>query len=168
MDQHTEIVVDSAVNSERAGEQLRQVPELFMRVASTMEHDFNDVVTVISSYSELLLNKTPQNDPRHSYIQRIQNATRKAAKIGDALFAFPRLYAMRTEVLEFDAVLADLIPTLREIAGKQRQVNYSAGPGPKTVFLAPGYVTRIITASVAAVCDGITLMSLEKTASTWR
>jgi hypothetical protein len=131
----------------------KQLPELYAGISGAISHDLNNTLMVISAHCELLLDSIPAEDPRQKYAQRIQNATRKAVTIADMLFAFSRPHVAPTAPIDFDSTLAELIPVLNGIAGKQRPITYSAGPGVKTVNLARGLVTQVILATLAAACN---------------
>jgi His Kinase A (phospho-acceptor) domain len=145
----------TATTSDGTNEPSEQLTELFVRVASAIAHDLNNTLMVISSNCELLLDSMPPEDPRQKYAQRIQNATRRAVRIGDSLLVFSRSHATPTEPVEFDSALAELIPIMKGIAGKQRTITYSVGSGVKTVCLARGLVTQVILATFAAVCSKV-------------
>lgn len=133
----------------------QQLPDLYAGISGAIAHDLNNTLMVISAHCELLSNGLPAQDLRQKYVERIQNATRKAVTIGDMLFAFSHPHVAPTESVDFDASLAGLVPILNRIAGQQRPVSYSAGPGMKTVNLARGLVTQIILATLAAACDKV-------------
>jgi hypothetical protein len=133
----------------------QQLPDLYAGISSAIAHDLNNTLMVISAYCELLSNGMSSKDPRQKYAQRIQDATRRAVKIGDSLLVFSRSHATPNEPVEFGSALAELIPIMKGIAGKQRTIKYFIGSGVKTVCLARGLVTQVILATFAAVCSKV-------------
>jgi signal transduction histidine kinase len=71
-------------------ERLRQAHKMaaLERMAGGLAHHFNNLLTVISGYSNLILNRTEAEDWRREDLRRISNASNQAARITEQLLAF--------------------------------------------------------------------------------
>ena len=53
-------------------------------------HDFNNMLTVILGYAELLLDDTPESDPKHADLAKIVQTSRSGADLVQGLLTFSR------------------------------------------------------------------------------
>ncbi len=76
----------------RSEEQLRQSQkmEAVGCLAGGVAHDFNNILTAIIGYVELLRLKFEYDDPHQKDLQEIQNAAERAASLTSQLLAFSR------------------------------------------------------------------------------
>src|SRR3989442_4136387 len=96
-------------------EQLRQSQkmEAVGQLAGGIAHDFNNLLTVILGSTQLLLQATPPDDPRHEDVVEIKNAGSRAAELKRQLLAFsPRQVPAPTE-LGLNALVAHMQKMLR-------------------------------------------------------
>jgi signal transduction histidine kinase len=57
------------------------------RVTGAIAHDFNNLIMLVNGYSDLLLNQTPEEDPRRPDIQSVHQAGQRAAALTRQLLA---------------------------------------------------------------------------------
>jgi PAS domain S-box-containing protein len=92
---------------ERMGEQLRQAQKMDAvgQLAGGVAHDFNNILTAISAYSDLLLQQLePENPLRHDVIE-IRNAGQRATDLTRQLLAFSRRQALQPQLLDLNGLL---------------------------------------------------------------
>ena len=101
-------------------EQLRraQKVEVMGRLAGGVVHDFNNLLTAILGYSELLLRRLHQDDPLRRYVIEIQKAGEWAAALTRQLLAFSRKQMPQPKVLDLDQAVAEMNKLLRRLIGE--------------------------------------------------
>ena len=76
-------------------------------LAAGVAHEVNTPITGISSYAQMLLAETPEDDPRYEILKKVEKQTFRAARIVNNLLEFAR---NRTEELH----PVDLVPLIGE------------------------------------------------------
>jgi PAS domain S-box-containing protein len=91
-------------------DQLRQAQkmEAVGRLAGGVAHDFNNVLSVILSYAELLLADLPASDPMHADIEEIRKAGGRATDLTRQLLMFSRQQAIEPRVVVLDDLLSNM------------------------------------------------------------
>ena len=70
------------------------------RLAGGVAHDFNNILTAIIGYSELLQGKFESGDPRRKDLEEIYKAGERAASLTRQLLAFSRKQIFSPKVIE--------------------------------------------------------------------
>jgi signal transduction histidine kinase len=129
-------LVEEIEERTRLEEQLRlqQRLEAVGRLAGGVAHDFNNVLSTIGVYSELLEKKLPPDDPLRSDVEHIQRANREGAAITQQLLTVGRRSPVQTAPLDLDEVIADSETVLRHLAGAENDFRYRNGAGRHLVL----------------------------------
>ena len=130
----------------RSEEQLRQAVkmEAVGRLAGGVAHDFNNILTAITGYGELLLmNLDPQDSGRQD-VQDILLAADRAASLTRQLLAFSRKQVLQPQRLALNRVVANMDKMLRRIIGEDIDLVTVLGPEPGTVTADPGQIEQVI------------------------
>ena len=103
----------------RTEEQLRQAQkmEAVGRLAGGVAHDFNNVLSVILSYGEMLLADMKPGEPMHDDVQEIHKAGKRAADLTRQLLMFSRQQVVAPKVLDLNDVLTSMDKMLQRILG---------------------------------------------------
>lgn len=106
-------------------EQLRQSQKLeaLGLLAGGVAHDFNNHLTVIKGYSELLLAGLPDSDPRRPQLAKIHHVSEKAQLLADQLLTFSRRKVRQPRVLDLNAAVHSLYDMLRSLIGENIALN---------------------------------------------
>ncbi len=87
------------------------------RLAGGIAHEFNNVLTAITGYADLLLARTKEYpDLRHD-IYEIKTAATRASNITRQLLTFSRRHPVRPQVFDLRVALKGMEPTLRRLIG---------------------------------------------------
>jgi len=89
------------------------------QLAGGVAHDFNNVLTAIIGYSDLLLANHRPTDPSFRDINQIKQNANRAASLVRQLLAFSRRQTLRPQVLQLGDVLSDLQMLMRRLVGEK-------------------------------------------------
>jgi PAS domain S-box-containing protein len=100
--------------------QLRQAQkmEAVGRLAGGVAHDFNNMLGVITGYSELLKLRTDIDSAAVHQIEQIHLAGKKASSLTQQLLAFSRKQIAQRQVLDLNQVVSKLTNMLRRLIGE--------------------------------------------------
>ncbi len=112
-------VVDTSEHS-LLEEQLAQSQKMQAvgQLAGGVAHDFNNVLTAIIGFSDLLLAKHRPTDPSFADIMNIRQNANRAANLVRQLLAFSRRQTLRTETISLSDVMSDLGNLLSRLLGE--------------------------------------------------
>src|SRR6185503_10692933 len=97
------------------GQKMQAVGQL----AGGVAHDFNNVLTAIIGFSDLLLLKHKPGDPSFSDIMSIKQSANRAAGLTRQLLAFSRRQTLRPQILDITSNIDDLTVLLKRLIGEQ-------------------------------------------------
>lgn len=109
---------------ERLEEQLRQSQKLdaIGQLTGGVAHDFNNLMTVIRSSTELLKRPDLTEERRARYVGAISNTVDRAAKLTGQLLAFARRQALNPEVLSACDSVRSLMAMVDTLIGAQIEI----------------------------------------------
>lgn len=99
------------------------------QLAGGVAHDFNNVLTAIIGFSELLLLKHKPSDPSFGDIMSIKQSANRAAGLVKQLLAFSRRQTLRPQVLDIPQHVDDLTVLLKRLIGERISLGVEHGPG---------------------------------------
>src|SRR6185295_17221969 len=97
------------------------------QLAGGVAHDFNNVLTAIIGFSDLLLQTHRPTDAAYRDIMNIKNSANRAANLVRQLLAFSRRQTLQAEVLELGEVLTDLSALLNRALGERIELKILPG-----------------------------------------
>src|SRR5262249_25608761 len=110
--------------------QLRQNQkmEAVGRLAGGVAHDFNNMLSVILGYSEMLLMDIQEGDRLFDDVNEIRTAGLRAADLTRQLLAFSRQQVMEVKVLDLNETLVSLERMLRRLIGEDLALHLHLAP----------------------------------------
>ncbi len=110
----TLVAIENVTERIRLEEQLQQSDKLSSigLLAAGVAHEVNTPLTGISSYSQMLMQQIPENDPRHLLLEKIHRQTSRASSIVNNLLNFSRVSDARLVPVALNQVLDDTIQLL--------------------------------------------------------
>lgn len=124
-------------------------------LAGGLAHDFNNVLTAIRGYTELLQGDVPPNSAAAADLSGIEQAVDRAAAVTKKLLAFSRRQAIQRTVIDLNAVVADLVPLLRQLVTNGMEVRLSCAPDLWPVQADRGQLEQVLINLVANARDAM-------------
>jgi two-component system, cell cycle sensor histidine kinase and response regulator CckA len=89
------------------------------QLAGGVAHDFNNVLTAIIGYCDLMLMRHTPGDSDYDDIQQIKANSNRAASLTRQLLAFSRQQTLRPQVLQLPDVVAEVSALLKRLIGEK-------------------------------------------------
>jgi PAS domain S-box-containing protein len=140
------VVATNVTERRRLEDQLRQAQkmEALGRLAGGVSHDFNNLLGVISGYSELALRSVDPGSAIARRLEEIRRAAGRAAELTTQLLAFSRRQVLEPQVVHLNAVVSEAEKMLRRLIGEHIQLVTLLSDDLGHVKADPGQVTQII------------------------
>jgi len=131
---------------EQRDEALRQAQkmEAIGRLAGGVAHDFNNILTVIRGYGELLLEEIEPNDRRRADAEEILKAADRAANLTRQLLAFSRRQIVTPRVLALDRIVRDTEQMLRRLIGEDIELTTTIAGDIGPVRADAGQIEQVL------------------------
>ncbi|PYO71389.1 MAG: hybrid sensor histidine kinase/response regulator, partial [Gemmatimonadetes bacterium] len=121
-----------------------QKMEAVGRLAGGIAHDFNNLLTAIFGSSDLLLEDLTVDDQRRADVEDIKKAAQRAAALTRQLLAFSRKQVLALQVLDLNALIADLEKMLRRLIGEDIEFRTILTSDLGAVRADPGQLEQVI------------------------
>ncbi len=138
-------------------EQLRQSQkmEAIGRLAGGVAHDFNNQLTAINGYSEMLLEDKGLAAAHRADIVEILRAGKSAQELTSQLLAFSRQQILQPKVININAVIARLDGMLRRIIGEDIVLQIFLSTDCRNVCVDAAQVEQIVMNLVVNARDAM-------------
>ncbi len=130
----------------KAEEQLRQAQkmEAVGRLAGGVAHDFNNILGIITSCTELLRPQMGDDALTAELVGYIRDASKRGATLTRQLLAFSRKQPVQARVLELNERLQDVCKLLRPLMGDDVSVVFIPRSESAFVEADPGQLDQIV------------------------
>jgi two-component system cell cycle sensor histidine kinase/response regulator CckA len=117
--------------------------EAIVRLAGGVAHEFNNLLTIIGGYGEMLAATLPSQ--HRDDVTEICKAAERAAGLTAQLMAFARTQVVQPRSVDLSSTIAEMEPALQELAGRDVDLQVRLGDvGP--VWMDPRQVEQILVA----------------------
>ncbi|MGI8989733.1 MAG: response regulator [Bryobacteraceae bacterium] len=114
------------------------------RLAGGVAGDFNNLLTVITGYSEMLRSDLPAGTPMRRFADEILSSAERAAALTRQLLAFSRGQLTQPKLLDINALIANMETMLRRLLAEPVELILLPGPGLWRVWSDPGQMEQTI------------------------
>ena len=114
------------------------------QVAASIAHDFNNQLTAIGGFSELLLNEVGEDERASSYAAYVLAAVDRATALTSKLLSFSRSVPKAPVVLDAYAFVEELVPLLQRLVGDRVEVVVDSRSGSAHIEIDPPELEQVI------------------------
>jgi PAS domain S-box-containing protein len=127
-------------------EQYRQAQkmEAVGRLTAGITHDFNNLLTAINGFAELMQLQLGPADPLYAYVTEILYSGRRAADLTGQLLAFSRKQIIEPRALNLNTVITGMSEMLRRVIGEHIEMKTCLDAGLWPVRADPTQIEQVI------------------------
>lgn len=114
------------------------------QLAGGVAHDFNNILTAIIGYCDLMLLRHEAGDSDYDDIMQIRNNSNRAASLTRQLLAFSRQQTLRPVVLQLPDVVSEVSNLLKRLLGEKVRLEVHHGRAIGPVRADPGQLEQVI------------------------
>ena len=118
--------------------------EALGRLAGGIAHDFNNILSVILSYSTLLLSELPAGTTASEDVHEIHTAGERAARLTRQLLAFSRRQVLEPRIVDLNEVVVGMEKMTRRLLGEDIVLKIALAPQLGRVRVDVGQVEQVI------------------------
>jgi len=130
----------------RLEEQLLQAQKMesLGRLAGGVAHDFNNHLTVITGYCDMLLGQLRPGDSMRGDLEEIRAAGRRAGALTQQLLAFSRKQMAERKPLQLNEVVSESGKMLGRLIGEQTEITTSLDPALGLVVADRAQIVQVL------------------------
>jgi PAS domain S-box-containing protein len=114
------------------------------QLAGGVAHDFNNILTAILGYSDIVMDVGGLNTGGRKYLSEIKTAAQRAAGLTQQLLAFGRKQTLQPRVIQLNTVVAEMDTMLRRLVGEHIHIRTIAAPDLARVKADPGQIQQVL------------------------
>jgi two-component system cell cycle sensor histidine kinase/response regulator CckA len=121
-----------------------QKMEAVGRLAGGVAHDFNNMLSVIFAYAELVQMDLGTDHVSSSSLQEIIRAARRAESLTRQLLAFGRRQILKPRVIDINEILAEFLPMITRLVDERIAVQVIPSQQPVTIKADPNQLQQVL------------------------
>jgi len=125
------------------------------RLAGGIAHDFNNLLTIIKGYTELALMRAKGLPELKADVERIEDASERAAGLVRQLLAFSRRQVLQPKVLDLNGIVVGLDKLLRRLMDEDIEMLTIADEPVGAIKADPGQIEQVIMNLVVNARDAM-------------
>jgi two-component system cell cycle sensor histidine kinase/response regulator CckA len=125
------------------------------RLAGGIAHDFNNLLTIITGYTDLALSRASMPLEIRGDIERIDNASGRAAALVRQLLAFSRKQVLQPKTIELNGIVLNLDKLLRRLMDENIEMITHTEEGVGKVKADPAQIEQVIMNLVVNARDAL-------------
>jgi two-component system cell cycle sensor histidine kinase/response regulator CckA len=140
------------------------------KLAGGVAHEVNNMMTGVIGFSEFLLRSLEPDDPRRGDVEEVIKAGTRAADVTRQLLAFTRQQFLRPQVVQINAVVAEMEKMLRRSLGEDKLLELRLSPDAGDIRADRGQLEQVLINLVLNARDAMTghgRVSIDTSTSIW-
>ncbi len=125
------------------------------QLAAGIVHDFNNHLTAITGYSELLLLSIDPNDPRRADLEEIKKAAERSASLNRQLLTFSRKQVIQPRIISLNELIINIEKMLRRLIGEDIELVIHLDPNLGQIEADPTQIDQVIMNLVVNARDAM-------------
>ncbi len=114
------------------------------RLAGGVAHDFNNLMTAVIGYTELVQSTLPADDPRRDDLAQIERAAVRAGELTQQLLAFARRRFVEPKVVDVGVLVEGFTRLLAPLLGRSVLLTVRSEPDLRRVRIDPTQFEQIL------------------------
>ena len=149
--------IGSRIHNMRIDVHLRQSQkmEAVGSLAGGVAHDFNNILTTILGYSQIVTMKLPKDDPLQPMIEEIYHAGERASNLTRQLLAFSRKQVTELKLTNLNIIVEDMGKMLGRLIGENVVMEMSTADKLGNIMADVGQVEQVLMNLVVNARDAM-------------
>ena len=139
---------------EMQSQQARRM-EAVGRLAGGIAHDFNNLLTIIKGYTELARQRAEGQPALRNDIERIDDASERAAALVRQLLAFSRKQVLQPKNIDLNSIVNGLEQLLRRLMGEDIRIQTKLAADVGTIKADPSQIEQVLMNLVVNARDAM-------------
>ena len=154
---HFSLVARDLSHEKQLEEQVRraQKMEAIGRLAGGVAHDFNNILSVILGFSDILQDRLPVESLAHRDINEIRAAAERAAALTRQLLAISRHEIVRARAIDLNEVLKASGPMFRRLIDARVEMRLTLADAPARIKADPSQIEQVLLNLVVNARDAM-------------
>nr|WP_321403207.1 ATP-binding protein [uncultured Desulfobacter sp.] len=138
--------IDREQNHEKVQAQLLQAQKMESvgRLAGGVAHDYNNTLSVILGYAEIILEQLKPEDPKCDDLREIIKATLHSADITRQLLTFARKQTISPKIIDLNEQVENTLKMLNRLIGENIELKWIPGKDLGTVKMDTTQINQIL------------------------
>lgn len=113
-------------------------------LAGGVAHDFNNILTTVLGYSQIMVLKLDENDPMREMAEEIYDAAERASGLTRQLLAFSRKQVMEMTVSSLNDIVENISRMIGRLIGEDIELRFSLAESIGSIKADAGQVEQVL------------------------
>ncbi|MCG8548851.1 MAG: response regulator, partial [Desulfobacterales bacterium] len=114
------------------------------RLAGGIAHEFNNMLSIILGYSEMMQESMTPNNPNYTRVTEISAAANRSAGLTKQLLAFARKQTVCPRILDLNETVSRMMNMLQRLLREDIKLSFLPGDTPEMVNIDPIQLDQIL------------------------
>jgi len=141
------VIVEDVTHRKQLEAQLRQAQKMesIGTLAGGVAHDFNNVLTGVIGFTDLMMSRLSPSDPFYNPLQQVRKLGDRAATLTRQLLAFARRQVLDFKNLNLNAAITESLKFLGRVIGEHIELKLDLEPDIYTIHADVAQIEQVLT-----------------------